>query len=498
MKRNIISKLVYVLIILLLFNFVVIDNSVLAANVDFTLTDAHISNASSIAGDKNFFIATNPSHVWLFIAEEVNATFVVSNSYIRATSGGILYYYLPTPSDIVFRANTVSSSVGPVTSFTFYYSTSDILNTDGSIFFNGTNTNNKPYIANSQEGLANLDIDNLLINPGDFMDDLKFILYDYASGNKIFEINLSDYSDYIEREDDDNPFSDLIYVIPVTDLPVFSVENGKTYNWALVYPENQQVDFIVTSNVSKSVGSTEPPSAEDTRHEEIKDAISSSTDKIVESNKELQNSIDNQTQAIEENNKTNKNIFEKIGEILSFLNPFSENFFAYKLVELIVNALKSLFVPSEDFFTNWLDDLNTYFGETFGILYFPFQILIDFLNRISSISNTNTAIISVPEFNLSFMGYSVTIFQNMSFDMNTILENSTFKTLHDVYLVFTDVILWLYVVYLASKMINTVIGGMGDAVADNIEDSQAEERSYEKYSQYRANKDRYNKEHGGK
>ena len=43
----------------------------------------------------------------------------------------------------------------------------------------------------------------------------------------------------------------------------------------------------------------------------------------------------------EEANQTNKNIFETIKEVLSYINPFSENFFVYKLIELLINAIKS-------------------------------------------------------------------------------------------------------------------------------------------------------------
>ncbi len=60
--------------------------------------------------------------------------------------------------------------------------------------------------------------------------------------------------------------------------------------------------------------------------------------------------LNEQTEAIKEQNETSKNIFQKIGDILSYINPFSENFFAYKLVELIVNGLKSLFIPQERIF----------------------------------------------------------------------------------------------------------------------------------------------------
>ena len=88
----------------------------------------------------------------------------------------------------------------------------------------------------------------------------------------------------------------------------------------------------------------------------------------------MTNSIDNQTNAIKENTETSKNILQKIIEIPKMI------------IEGLLDMIKSIFIPSDDFFTNWLDDLNEYFGDKFGILYYPFQLLIDFLNRV----RTNT------------------------------------------------------------------------------------------------------------
>lgn len=41
-------------------------------------------------------------------------------------------------------------------------------------------------------------------------------------------------------------------------------------------------------------------------------------------------------------------IFNSIVNILSYINPFSDNFFGYKLIELLKEALEFLFVPSEE------------------------------------------------------------------------------------------------------------------------------------------------------
>lgn len=179
-----------------------------------------------------------------------------------------------------------------------------------------------------------------------------------------------------------------------------------------------------------------------------------------------------------------KNIFEAILDLPK------------TIIELLLEALKSLFVPSEDFFTNWIDDLNEYFGDAFGILYYPFELLIDFLNRISTLNDTNTAIISVPAFTLIWGSWSTTIWSDVSYDLNTILENETYYNIHNIYLMVVDIILWLGLIYLASRTISHVLGGMGQAVGDDIynSDTVQDDIAYQNYSRGQRAQARYNQE----
>lgn len=55
-------------------------------------------------------------------------------------------------------------------------------------------------------------------------------------------------------------------------------------------------------------------------------------------------------------------IFSTLGNILSYLNPFSENFFVYKLIELLGDLLKALFIPSEERLTAIGDTVKSKFG----------------------------------------------------------------------------------------------------------------------------------------
>ena len=103
-------------------------------------------------------------------------------------------------------------------------------------------------------------------------------------------------------------------------------------------------------------------------------------------------------------------------------------------------------------------------------------------------------------FLLILCGYEAVIFHNFSYDLNDILTNDTFKNIHTIYLTVVDIILWFGVVFLASKCINNVIGGMGNAVSDNIEtsDSALDEKAYENYARRERAKSRYNREGGSK
>lgn len=182
-----------------------------------------------------------------------------------------------------------------------------------------------------------------------------------------------------------------------------------------------------------------------------------------------------------------KGIWETIKEMLSFINPLSENFFAYKLVDLLIDALISLFVPSSEFFNNWVADLNTYFGDRFGLLYYPIELVIEFLNRIYNISESLDSgfIISFPDLKLM----DTVLIPSYSFDFAVFLENETFKNVYDIYLVCVDVILIFGLLILCSNVFAEVFGGK--FIDDVVDSMQADEVSYKRYERHQNNKQRY-------
>ena len=150
---------------------------------------------------------------------------------------------------------------------------------------------------------------------------------------------------------------------------------------------------------------------------------------------EIKNKEDEQTEAIKENTETNKGIWETIKDILSYINPFSENFFVYKLIELLVEAIKSLFIPSDDFFSTYFTDLKDWFSDRLGFLFYPFELFIDILNKILDV-DFSEPVFSIPDINEPFTNKK--IISATTFNLNSLLTNSTWNTVHSIYLIIVD------------------------------------------------------------
>lgn len=152
------------------------------------------------------------------------------------------------------------------------------------------------------------------------------------------------------------------------------------------------------------------------------------------------------TNKLDEQNKTSKSILGKIGDILSYINPFSENFFAYKLVELIINGLKSLFIPKNlDFLENFKDTMSEKLGFIASI---PLQ-LIDFIIDLKDYAFSTPTSLSFPT--ISIFGYS--FWNQMTIDITEGLSwVSAIKYV-------TDIICVILCVNTLRKFYNSFFGG---------------------------------------
>ena len=343
-----------------------------------------------------------------------------------------------------------------------------------------------PYIENTKEDLESGKFSGVTINRGDLTTWDRLLLHVAKVEKPIKEDESIVYyaNECVIDLTLDYSVDDSHYVVPKEKLNI-SFSNDVEY-------------IFVLSSSASSLGALSSDDIYDqisfvvsglTGNEQLEGKQDLTNQKIDETNKKL----DEQTDAIKDQTETNKNIFERLGELLNFLNPFSKDFFVYKLIELLGDLIKSLFVPSDDFLSNWFTEVSDYFEDAFGILYYPIDLVIQVLGRFDNISGQEP-VISFGNFSL----FGAVLIPSYTYNFNDILSNDTLKTIHDFYLITIDVILWLGLLVYCKNVIANIFGGkFTDDVIDEIQDPGGTEKSYNNYSRYQENKRRYKQEHGG-
>lgn len=99
----------------------------------------------------------------------------------------------------------------------------------------------------------------------------------------------------------------------------------------------------------------------------------------------INQSVQQGNQLQKEANETGKGI---LGKITDFFGSFFEN---------IINALKSLFIPEDGYFSEFFTRLNDFFSEKLGFLYEPIELFLDFLNAIQNASVGASPGLTFPE-----------------------------------------------------------------------------------------------------
>ena len=338
----------------------------------------------------------------------------------------------------------------------------------------------EPHLLNSFSDLqmSSFDVLGILYPNYSFYVDTSFNIINQNTKETVLSIKCNDYKDYVSRSDIEDPFSYLSFNIPLSVLPSFELLENTQYNFqvsysigsATIYDNNYVLVAVPLNHIQSSGtggegeggGSTSTP--EDDRNQQLQNSIFEGTDKIVESNKETQEKLEEQTNAIKEGNETNKNIFQKIGDIFDLLNPFSENFFGRKLVELLVDGLKSLFVPSNDFMVEFFGGLSDWFEARLGFLWTPFDIVSDFLEKLYD-SDFGEPVIHIPNIQEPFT--NVTLISASDINLNDIKNNKVFSNIYDIYLVLVDFAIYIGLIALSYNTLVGVFRGSPDSITLN-------------------------------
>lgn len=146
-----------------------------------------------------------------------------------------------------------------------------------------------------------------------------------------------------------------------------------------------------------------------------------------------------------------KNVFVRIGNFFISILEFFGSIFT-KLEKLLI----SLFVPDSDDVKDTFDTLSTFLNNKLGFLVFPFDFIIDFLNRFINLPNEPVKIITVPTVTLGSFG---TLIPGFTFNIAEYWEKAPFNQIYNIYLIFVHAFIGFGLYNLSLKKFNEIVGG---------------------------------------
>lgn len=243
----------------------------------------------------------------------------------------------------------------------------------------------------------------------------------------------------------DGAFYTEDYITINNDVTQLTIKNGShdVGYYILVYDTNKSIlDYWYSDNRTMTLPSGSKYFRIVTKNANIM---------VYDGNKGCNNKLD-------EAETTRKGILGKIGDLISYINPTSPNFFVYKLIDLLKQALQYLFVPSNDYFSNWYADFRTYIELKLGFLSTPITIFLDFINMFLNLSEEDI-IINIPDIYVpNFEEHK--IISATTFNWSDLLESKqSLNNLWNLYLDFIDVFMILNFLGLCEVTYARIFGG---------------------------------------
>lgn len=143
---------------------------------------------------------------------------------------------------------------------------------------------------------------------------------------------------------------------------------------------------------------------------------------------------------------------EHMGFLGSILNGISN--IASNIVSWIVDALKKLFIPEEDYFSNLMDDVTAFFEGRFGFLTYPFRFAQDLFSFFLDWTTIDPAI-TIPPLSLTLGGKTYQYFGGYTYNF----ETNSVPALFNYVRIFTSCILVGGFIMYLWKMFNQIVGG---------------------------------------
>ena len=118
---------------------------------------------------------------------------------------------------------------------------------------------------------------------------------------------------------------------------------------------------------------------------QIKDSVNQSAEKISQTVTNKVNEVNGTINSVGQ--KTQEKIDDMQKAVVDKLEDTKTG-----IITGIIDGLKSLFIPSDDFFKAWFDDMYSFFDERLGFLMLPVDLLVNLIDIVVSADSSNAGI----------------------------------------------------------------------------------------------------------
>ena len=152
---------------------------------------------------------------------------------------------------------------------------------------------------------------------------------------------------------------------------------------------------------------------------------------------------------IDNQNENTDRIIENQNENTEKVGGFFDN-----RLNGILEGLKNLFIPSQEKFDSFFASLNEWMDEHFGFLYYPFSVLIDFLNRLLIFTPPDNPTITFPALTVG----EYTLLEAHEYNLTTEALPGASQW-RQWYVIGVNCIIGFWLVNLARKKLASIMGG---------------------------------------
>lgn len=125
---------------------------------------------------------------------------------------------------------------------------------------------------------------------------------------------------------------------------------------------------------------------------------------LQEQSEKLDSISEQQEQQIEEEKEQTETQKGILAAIKSFFGSFFDN---------LIDSIVGIFIPDSETMHDLFNRFDSFFSDTFGFLYFPFEFFVDFISALSTDAQSNGTVLTFPGF--SIMGHEV--WSDISYDL---------------------------------------------------------------------------------